>query len=331
VTRQYIAVRRAQDGVTLARRELARAEENLRLAEARVRVGAAIPLESKQAEVEQGRAEVALLQAENAVQTERLRLMQTLGMRFDGDVELTTELHHARRAVGEDELLSMAEYAHPQLRAARASESAADAGVRMARSAYLPSLSLSAGISGWARQAGNTEFLVDQQARNSMDQQQQDLHAAQPHLRPASASRCPARRQTAAASRLTPDMESRIQVETTAASRSTTRGTRSACRSRCHCRCSTASAVSGRSSRPASPGPTQLLRVRAEEMRITTEISTALHNVQTARRSAELEARNAELAGEQLRLARERYRVGPPRSSSCPTPRQSRPAPTART
>jgi outer membrane protein len=52
------------------------------------------------------------------------------------------------------------------------------------------------------------------------------------------------------------------------------------------------------------------LRLRAEEMRIETEVGTALSTAQTARRSAELEARNAELAGEQLALARERYRVG---------------------
>ena len=82
VTRQYLGIKRAQDGVVLARSELARAEETLKLANARVQVGAAIPLESKQAEVERGRAQVNLLQAENLVQTERLRLMQQECQRY---------------------------------------------------------------------------------------------------------------------------------------------------------------------------------------------------------------------------------------------------------
>src|SRR5690606_22418247 len=50
ITRRYLAAVRARDGVELARRELERATENLRLAEARVAVGAAISLDAKQAE-----------------------------------------------------------------------------------------------------------------------------------------------------------------------------------------------------------------------------------------------------------------------------------------
>src|SRR5690606_15780586 len=79
VTRRYLAVRRAQDAVQLARQELERATENEKLVDARVAVGAAIPLDAKQAAVERGRAEVALLRAENVVHTEKLRLVESLG------------------------------------------------------------------------------------------------------------------------------------------------------------------------------------------------------------------------------------------------------------
>jgi outer membrane protein len=51
-------------------------------------------------------------------------------------------------------------------------------------------------------------------------------------------------------------------------------------------------------------------RLRAEELRLKTEIASAFLNVQTARQSVALEERNRELAAEQLLLARERYRVG---------------------
>src|SRR5690606_8618472 len=47
-----------------------------------------------------------------------------------------------------------------------------------------------------------------------------------------------------------------------------------------------------------------------EELRLSTEIGTALQNVQTAYQTYVLESRNRELAEEQLRLAQERYRVG---------------------
>lgn len=307
VTRQYIGVRRAQDGVTLARQELARADENLRLAQARVQVGSAIPMEAKQAEVERGRAEVALLQAENLVQTERLRLAQLLGTPLPAGLELTTGFQVRDVPWSEDELIGIAEHGHPQIRAARAAENAASSGVRMARSAYLPSLNFNAGISGYARQAGNAEFLVDQR-RDSYAQQAQScvllnqisagLSQPLPNT-PADCSRFA----------LSAGEADEIRRANSVFPFNYTRDPYS---------------MTLTVSLPIFDGFTRerqieqarvarndaTLRVRAEEMRIRTEVATALHNVQTARRSAELEQRNTELADEQLRLARERYRVG---------------------
>jgi outer membrane protein len=307
VTRQYIAVRRAQDGVVLAQRELQRADENMRLAQARVQVGAAIPLEEKQAEVERGRAEVALLQAENLVRTERLRLMQSLGVRFPGEVRLTTEFAIQDVPWTQDQLIEIARNSHPQLRAARAQANAADAGVRMARSSYLPSLNLSAGLTGFARQAGNTDYLVEQ-ARDSWAQQAQSctllnqISAGLNQPLPGTPANC-------GEFALTPDREQAI--------RDGNRGFPFGYRRDPY-------AVSLTVSLPLFDGFTRerqvetarialsdaQLRVRGEELRVETEVGTALYNVRTARRSAELEARNAELAAEQLAMARERYRVG---------------------
>jgi outer membrane protein len=315
VTRQYIAVKRAQDGVTLAQRELARADENLRLAQARVQIGAAIPLEAKQAEVERGRSEVALLQAENLVRTERLRLMQTLGVRFDGDVVLTTEFAIGSVPWSADALVAMAQEAHPQLRAARAQASAAAAGVRMARSAYLPSLSIGAGISGWTRRAGNTEFLVNQsldRARDSFAQQAQSCTLLN-RISAGLSSPLPGTPADCSQFALTPDREADLRHQVEAANRGFPFDYQN-----------DPFSMSLTISMPLFDGfgrERQLeqariqrmdaeLRLRAEQLRIETEVATALANVETARRSAELEARNAALAGEQLELARERYRVG---------------------
>jgi outer membrane protein len=307
VTRQYISVRRAQDGVTLTRRELARADENLRLAQARVQVGAAIPLEVKQAEVERGRSEVALLQAENLVRTERLRLMQLLGVRVPVDVQLTTSFEVQDVPWAQEELVNAARNGHPQLRAVRASVSAADAGFRMARSSYLPSLNLSAGLSGYARQAGNTDYLIDQ-ARQSA--QGQIANCERLNMISAGLSQpLPGLPANCAAFAFSPDQERAIRDGNSKFPFGYSRDPYS---------------VSLSLSLPLFDGFSRErqveqarvartdaeLRLRSEELRIETEVGTALNNVQTARLSAQLEARNAELAEEQLNLARERYRVG---------------------
>ena len=52
------------------------------------------------------------------------------------------------------------------------------------------------------------------------------------------------------------------------------------------------------------------LRLRAEELRLKTQVATAHSSLEAAYRAVTLEERNRELAAEQLELARERYRVG---------------------
>src|SRR5690606_2812744 len=138
VTRQYLAALRAQDDVALARQELARAEENYRLARARVDVGAAIPLDAARAEVERGRAEVALLEAEDRARTERLRLLELLRIEALGrDGVLGTRLHVFEPPWSEEELIARAAQQHPELVALRATEEAERASLRLAKSQYL--------------------------------------------------------------------------------------------------------------------------------------------------------------------------------------------------
>jgi outer membrane protein len=307
VTRQYLAVKRAQDGVALAGQELERANENLRLAQARVSVGAAIPMEATQAEIERGRAEVALLQAENLVETERLRLAQALGTELPGEVTLTTEFAVTGVPWTEEQLRGFAAAAHPSLQAARASEAASNASVRMARSAYLPSLSLSAGISGFLRQAGNAEYLVDQahQSAASQAQQCQLLNQISAGL----SSPLPNTPADCSQFTVSPQDEQRIRESNSLFPFGYERNPFSA------------SLVISlpifdglsreRQVEQAKIARTDAeLRVKSEELRIRTEIAAALGTARTGARSAELEARNAELADEQLRLARERYRLG---------------------
>lgn len=305
VTRQYLAVKRAQDGVVLAEQELGRSAENLRLAQARVDVGAAIPMEAQQAEIERGRSEVALLQARNLVETERLRLSQQLGVELPAGTELTTTFAVREVPWTLAELQSMATAAHPELSAARAAEEAAEAGVRMARSAYLPSLNLSAGVlNGFARRAGNSDYLVQQQRAAAMSQMQNcdlmnRISAGLSSPLPNTPADCSAFLPTPAEEQDIRD-SNRFDFSNDPFSASI----------------SISLPIFDGFSRERQVEQARVaradatLRLRAEQTRIHTEVATALNTAETGRRSAELEARNVELAEQQLLLARERYRVG---------------------
>ena len=307
VTIRYLAVLLAQDGVILAQQELQRASENARLAEARVAVGAAIPLERTQAEVERGRMEVALLQAENTVRTERLLLSQTIGSDLPDDIMLTTEFAVTDVPWETEALVATALSANPDVRAARASEHAADAGVRMARSAYFPSLNLSAGWSGFARQAGNSALLVEQaraqaQGQIASCQLLNQISAGLTSPLPGTPADC-------SLFVLTPEQESRIRSDNNVFPFGFSREPFSA-------QLSISLPVFQGFDRERQIEQARVTaadaeqRVRAQELRIRTEVERALLTLRTARDAVALEERNRQLADEQLALERERYRVG---------------------
>lgn len=305
VTRQYLSVLRAQDGIELAQQELERAAENAKLAQARVAVGAAISLESKQAEVEKGRAEVALLQAENALQTSKLRLVQALGIELDRDVALTSTFEVFEPSWTQDELIGYALQRHPQLRALHAAEAAGHAAMRAARSSYLPTLRLSAGFSGYTREAGNSQFLIDQ-ARDQSDNQvavcegfnliferlteplptqdctrfaftadQQAALIRDNDVFPFNFTRQPFTAQLQVTLPIFQGFTRQRQVE---------------------------------SAKVVADDARQ--RLRAEELRLRADAASAHLNLETAHQTVLLEERNRSLGEEQLRLARERYRIG---------------------
>jgi outer membrane protein len=305
ITRQYLAVLRAQDAVELARQELGRTEENLKLAEARVAVGAAIGLEAKQAGVEHGRAQVGVLQAENVLEIETLRLGQRMGAELPRDVRLTTRFEVFEPRWTEDQLMAAASAAHPQLHALRATERATSSAVRMARGTYLPTLSMYAGWSGFTRQAGDTDFLIEQaegQANQQVLQcnalneiftrladplptqdcsvfalsaQDRQQIAARNDDFPFSFSRQPLTAQLRISLPVFQGFTRQRQVEQTRVQASEAR-----------------------------------YRRQAEELRLRAEITGGVRTLATAYQAFRLEERTRELADEQLHLARERYRVG---------------------
>jgi outer membrane protein len=173
VTEQYLTVLQAEENLELARKTLERNEEFLKLAQAQYQVGQRTLIDVRRAQVARGQAEVAELRAETLVSVEKLRLFERLGVAPPTDVSVITltdsfTVEEPRWRL--DELLAMAERENPSLNALRARETAADWGVRSATSSYGPTVSLSAGWSGFTQKFTELDPII----RNS-----QALYGAQ--------------------------------------------------------------------------------------------------------------------------------------------------------
>jgi len=154
VTQQYLTVLQARDNVGVAERLQARDEEFLRLAQARYTVGQATLIDVRQAQVALGQAQVALLRAQTTLRVEKLRLFEQLGVSAPtavDAVQLSDTFAVSAPTWKLEEILTMAEAQNPALEALRARERSAAWGVRAAASGWAPTVSLSAGWSGFTQ------------------------------------------------------------------------------------------------------------------------------------------------------------------------------------
>lgn len=305
VTNEYLEVLRRQEALRVSRLQLENSEYNLRLAQAQLLVGSVTGIDVGQAEVQVGRSRVQVLQAENALATGRIRLLQQLGQSLEHPFELSTgfELSAPRWSVAE--LTGLAREQNPTLSSQRRSRESADIGVSIARSQYMPTVSLSTAWTGFTREASSTDLQIVQaqsqvQSRIAQCIQTNDLYSrlANP-LPPADCSRftfTDAQRQ---------QINSQNDQFPLAFQRSPL-------------------TVSLQVSIPVFQGlgrernlaGARLQRddlaeqVREQELALAADVAIGLANAQTAYQSALLEESNRALAEQQLRLARERYQLG---------------------
>jgi outer membrane protein len=305
VTRAYLELQRASRTVGLVALELERARANLRLAEGQERVGSATVLDVNQAEVQEGRAEVALLRAEQVARGSRLALLRLVGMELDREVEAVTELPVAPVEWTEGELYRTAVELNPELASLRARAEAAGIEARMARSAYYPSLSVQAGVSGFTRRASQSDFLlaqVEQQERQLVGQcefqndifrrlaeplptqdcdellltdQQRQAALDQNRQFPFGFVRQPAQLSLTVSVPIFQGLDRQRQLEAARIQRDDAR-----------------------------------YRIRDREQALRAEVARLLDTARTAFRAVELETRNRELAERQLGLARTRFELG---------------------
>ncbi len=305
VTQAYLEVLRQEEGLLVAQQELERARGNLRLARGQMEVGSGTPMDVRQAEVAVGRARVNLLTSENAVRTGKFRLMQEMGQDPRDDFTLSTKFQVTEPTWDEEDLLEIALESNPQLRGLRSAVETQKYSTRMAKAAYLPTVSFSAGLSGFTRQASQTNFLIAQAQSSSLGQMAQcqamnDLYSrlADP-LPPQDCSRylfTESQRQAIVEgnNNFPFNFQRNPPSATMMVSLPIFQGLSRQ-------RDLEAARVAEEDSR---------LQLRDQEIRLKADLATALSTLKTAYEAALIEDENQVWANEQLRLAQERYRLG---------------------
>jgi outer membrane protein len=143
VKQEYFNVLAARESEAAARAQLEQAEQQLRAASARVAAGAATKSDSLRSVIQVGNARLALLTAENALRVANAALTRLVATPYMVTaMDIADSLDAATVALDSAALAQLSETG-PAVDAARASERAAAAAVRSARSDYLPSVSAS--------------------------------------------------------------------------------------------------------------------------------------------------------------------------------------------
>ena len=171
VTTQYLNVLAAVASTEVAREQVKRNNEFLRLARARQQVGQATMLDVRQAEATRATSEVALLQAYQAENEAKLELFRRMGIAPPVPVQqiaLTDSFPVAPPVYTRDELVRMAEQQNPSLKALKERETAARANVRAVRSDFFPRLTAQAGWSGFTQQFTDDSQLLGQKLASAL-------------------------------------------------------------------------------------------------------------------------------------------------------------------
>ncbi len=163
VTTQYLVALQSQARAVLQDTLLESSRLSVDLAKAKLAAGSATTLDVQRAEVALGQQRVQVVQARNTLAIEKLRLFENLGVSPPiSDVALTTTFAVAPVTTSLSDLLALAKTGNPNVIARRDREDAAAVNQRIAKAAYLPQLSLSAGYGGYTNSYTDNNFTVAQ-------------------------------------------------------------------------------------------------------------------------------------------------------------------------
>jgi outer membrane protein len=308
VTDAYLSVLQADAQVRQAETALERTRLNVLQASAQVQVGVGTPLDIRRAEVQEGQAEVQLVQSQNQATAARLGLARLLGVALPEDVRMVTEFELFDPVLDVGGLLARAMEFNPVLRASRLSADATEVGIRQAQTQYLPNVSLSAGVSGSIFQAGDLNPLIAQELSSQAGRYESCLQDNR--IRELLGD---APRNCAALNPSDPAVEAAIRGDVQDRNSGFPFEYR---RQPLSMSLSLSLPIFTGFSRRQAVEEARVAasnareQVRAEELMLRSEVGTAVRFVETARRTVELQERIRGTATEELRMAQERFRLG---------------------
>ncbi len=305
VTNQFITARQAEARAILQDTLVATTRAQLELAQARLTVGSGTQLEVQRAEVANGQQRVAALTARNTAEIELLRLYQIMGVPPVASTRLVGELDVTLPSVSVESLLQQAERANPVIDAARQRERQAERGVSTARSAYLPSLSLSAGVSGFTQRFTNLNAFIAQQQAGVISAQANCVRSEEVRAAvglPNNLAQCSAIAWTPEAEQAVRDDQGRYPFDFT--------------RQPYNLSATLSLPLFNGFRRESEVQQATVQRrnaensLRQEELRVSTEVTAAYLTLTANKQAVDLQVENSATARTALLLAEERYRAG---------------------
>lgn len=305
VTTQFVVARQAKARAALQDTLLATTRAQLDLARARLTVGSGTQLDVQRAEVANGQQRVASLTAHNQADIELLRLYQVMGVPPVAGTELVGALDVELPSQSVDELLEQARRANPILDAARQRERQATRSVSAARSAYLPSLTLSTNVSGFTQRFTDVNAFITQQQNGLLSTRSSCIRTEE--VRAAlnlsnTLAQCRAIAWTPAAEQAIRDDQGRYPFDFTrnpyGVSATVSLPIFNGFRRESDLQTAT---VQRRNAENA---------VRQEELRVATDVTAAYLTLTANKQTVDLQEENARTARTALQLAEERYKAG---------------------
>lgn len=305
VVAQFLTALQSDANAALQDSLLKKVQLDLELAKAKAGVGAGTSLDVKRAEVAVGQQQVAALKARNAAEVDQLKLFQQLGVARPGPVTLVPLTTVAAPSFELNQLLDIARKANPTLAGYQSRQTAAAEGVRSARGAYTPTVSLGAQLGGYTTQYKNADYLVAQ-AQGSALASQASCFTTDSLRRGAGmssiAAKCNAMAWNPATAQTIRDANKTFPFDFTS--------------SPYNLSLTLSLPLFDRFGREQRLQEAQIARdnarydVRKQELQLAADVTSAWTSLQAAYRTVGLQEQNAAAAQEALTLAQERYRVG---------------------
>lgn len=170
VTAAYLNVLRADATVNVALQQIASDTAQLTNARVKMQIGSASQLDVLTAQTQLATARVQLINAQQTETQAKITLVQDIGLPADANVDsltLTEPYPLVKPDFDLHALLAMAHTGSPGIQALQAQDRANEISVKAARYDRLPTLSLTAGLSGYTQQFTNTNILIQQQLSNA--------------------------------------------------------------------------------------------------------------------------------------------------------------------